>query len=83
MIGDSRVPGSPGSRAAKVETRQNRTAQRLVAVIGRTAVPAVRLLQWNHAARAEPGWQILWRGLDTLLQCLRGTDARPRKCGST
>lgn len=116
----------------QVETRQYRTAHRLEAVIGLTAVLAVRLLQLKHAARAEPnrpahhvvparwvaglrrvlrrprpvntvreffralaslggflgrtgdgepGWQTLWRGLGTLLQCLRGMDARPRKCG--
>jgi len=29
----------------------------------------------------EPGWQTLWRGLDTLLQCLRGMETRPKKCG--
>jgi len=29
----------------------------------------------------EPGWQTLWRGLDTLLQCLRGMEQRPLKCG--
>lgn len=29
----------------------------------------------------EPGWQTLWHGLDTLLQCLRGMDARSRRCG--
>lgn len=29
----------------------------------------------------EPGWQTIWRGLDTLLKCLRGMDARPSKCG--
>jgi hypothetical protein len=29
----------------------------------------------------EPGWQTLWRGLDTLLQCLRGMDTRPQRCG--
>ncbi len=116
----------------RVETRQYRTAQRLEAVIGLTAVLAVRLLQLKHAARTEPdrpaqdvvparwidglrrvlrrprpvntvreffralaslggflgrksdgepGWQTLWRGLDTLLQCLRGMDAKPQKCG--
>ena len=116
----------------QVETRQYRTAQRLEAVIGLTAVLSVRLLPLKHAARTEPdrpahdivparwvdglrrvlrrprpvntvreffralaslggflgrkgdgepGWQTLWRGLDTLLQCLRGMDARLRKCG--
>jgi hypothetical protein len=116
----------------QVETRQYRTAQRLEAVIGLTAVLAVRLLQLKHAARTEPdrpaqkvvparwidglrrvlrrprplntvrdffralaslggflcrkcdgepGWQTIWRGLDTLLQCLRGLEARPKKCG--
>jgi hypothetical protein len=30
----------------------------------------------------EPGWQTTWRGLETLLLCLRGADALPpRKCG--
>lgn len=29
----------------------------------------------------EPGWQTTWRGLDTLLQCLRGLDNATRKCG--
>ena len=29
----------------------------------------------------EPGWQTIWRGLDTLLKCLRGMDARPSTCG--
>lgn len=29
----------------------------------------------------EPGWQTIWRGLDTLLQCLRGLGVRPKKCG--
>jgi hypothetical protein len=29
----------------------------------------------------DPGWQTLWRGLDTLLQCLRGMERRPLKCG--
>jgi hypothetical protein len=29
----------------------------------------------------EPGWQTLWRGLETLLQALRGMDATTRKCG--
>ena len=28
----------------------------------------------------EPGWQTLWRGLDKLILCLRGHDAR-KKCG--
>lgn len=28
----------------------------------------------------EPGWQTLWRGLDKLILCLRGHDAR-QKCG--
>ncbi len=116
----------------QVEARQYQTAQRLEAVIGLTAVLAVRLLQLKHAARTEPdrpahdvvparwidglrrvlrrprplntireffralaslggflcrkcdgepGWQTIWRGLDTLLQCLRGLDARPKKCG--
>lgn len=116
----------------QVEPRQYQTAQRLEAVIGLTAVLAVRLLQLKHAARTEPdrpahdvvparwidglrrvlrrprplntireffralaslggflcrkcdgepGWQTIWRGLDTLLQCLRGLDARPKKCG--
>jgi hypothetical protein len=29
----------------------------------------------------EPGWQTTWRGLETLLQCLRGAEALRRKCG--
>lgn len=116
----------------QVETRQYQTAQRLEAVIGLTAVLAMRLLQLKHAARTEPdrpaeevvparwidglrrvlrrprplktireffralaslggflcrkcdgepGWQTIWRGLDTLLQCLRGLDAIRKKCG--
>jgi hypothetical protein len=116
----------------QVEARQYQTAQRLEAVIGLTAVLAVRLLQLKHAARAEPdrpahrlvpahwiealrrvlrrprpvntareffralaslggflgrkcdgepGWQTIWRGLDTLLQCLRGMDFKEKKCG--
>jgi len=29
----------------------------------------------------EPGWQTIWRGLDTLLLCIRGANALQRKCG--
>lgn len=29
----------------------------------------------------EPGWQTIWRGLETLLLCLRGAQAIGRKCG--
>lgn len=29
----------------------------------------------------EPGWQTIWRGLDTLLQALRGMDLKEKKCG--
>jgi len=29
----------------------------------------------------EPGWQTIWRGLDTLLLCLRGADALQDNCG--
>lgn len=29
----------------------------------------------------EPGWQTIWRGLDTLLLCLRGADAMQDNCG--
>lgn len=29
----------------------------------------------------EPGWQTIWRGLDTLLLCLRGAQAIGKKCG--
>lgn len=29
----------------------------------------------------EPGWQTIWRGLHTLLLCLRGADALRQKCG--
>jgi hypothetical protein len=29
----------------------------------------------------EPGWQTIWRGLQTLLLCIRGADALARKCG--
>jgi hypothetical protein len=29
----------------------------------------------------EPGWQTVWRGLETLLQCLRGAEVLGRKCG--
>lgn len=116
----------------QVETRQYQTAGRLAAVIGLTAVLAVRLLQLKHAVRTEPdrpaqrivparwikalrcvlrrprpvntvrdffralaslggflgrkcdgepGWQTIWRGLDTLLQCLRGMDIKEKKCG--
>ena len=116
----------------QVGTRQYQTAQRLEAVIGLTAVLAVRLLQLKHAARTkpdrpahrvvparwieglrsvlrrprpvntvreffralaslggflgrkcdgEPGWQTLWRGLDTLLQCLRGMEMKKKKYG--
>lgn len=116
----------------QVETRQYQTAGRLEAVIGLTAVLAVRLLQLKQAARTEPdrpahrlvparwikalrgalrrprpvntvrdffralaslggflgrkgdgepGWQTLWRGLDTLLQCLRGMEINEKQCG--
>jgi hypothetical protein len=116
----------------QVETRQYHTAERLEAVIGLSAVLAVRLLQLKHAARTEPdrpahrvvpagwidglrsvlrrprpmntvreffralaslggflgrkcdgepGWQTIWRGLDTLLQCLRGIENRTKRYG--
>jgi len=29
----------------------------------------------------EPGWQTIWRGLETLLMCLRGAEAIRKKCG--
>ena len=29
----------------------------------------------------EPGWQTIWRGLETLLPCLRALDAAQRRCG--
>lgn len=29
----------------------------------------------------EPGWQTIWRGLETLLLCLRGAEALGKKCG--
>jgi hypothetical protein len=29
----------------------------------------------------EPGWQTIWRGLQTLLLCLRGARALNKKCG--
>ncbi|MGV1015246.1 MAG: IS4 family transposase [Methyloceanibacter sp.] len=29
----------------------------------------------------EPGWQTIWHGLGTLLQCLRGAKALQKKCG--
>ena len=29
----------------------------------------------------EPGWQTIWRGLDSLLLCIRGADSFARKCG--
>jgi hypothetical protein len=29
----------------------------------------------------EPGWQTVWRGVETLLQCLRGAEALGTKCG--
>ena len=29
----------------------------------------------------EPGWQTLWRGLETLLPCLRALDAVRQRCG--
>jgi hypothetical protein len=29
----------------------------------------------------EPGWQTIWRGLDTLLLCLRGAEPLGDKCG--
>jgi Transposase DNA-binding/Transposase Tn5 dimerisation domain len=29
----------------------------------------------------EPGWQTVWRGLETLLQCLRGAEALGKKSG--
>jgi hypothetical protein len=29
----------------------------------------------------EPGWQTIWRGLQTLLLCIRGADAFKGKCG--
>jgi hypothetical protein len=29
----------------------------------------------------EPGWQTIWRGLETLLLCLRGAKAIRNKCG--
>jgi hypothetical protein len=30
----------------------------------------------------EPGWQTVWSGLETLLQCLRGAEALGKRCGS-
>jgi Transposase DNA-binding/Transposase Tn5 dimerisation domain len=29
----------------------------------------------------EPGWQTVWSGLETLLQCLRGAETLGKKCG--
>ena len=29
----------------------------------------------------EPGWQTIWRGLETLLLCLRGAEALGKNCG--
>lgn len=29
----------------------------------------------------EPGWQTIWRGLETLLLCLRGAETLGKKCG--
>ena len=29
----------------------------------------------------EPGWQTVWNGLETLLQCIRGAEALGVKCG--
>lgn len=29
----------------------------------------------------EPGWQTTWRGLETLLLCIRGRDTLEKKCG--
>jgi hypothetical protein len=29
----------------------------------------------------EPGWQTVWSGLETLLQCLRGAEALGKTCG--
>ena len=29
----------------------------------------------------EPGWQTVWSGLETLLQCLRGAEALGKRCG--
>jgi hypothetical protein len=29
----------------------------------------------------EPGWQTIWRGLETLLLCLRGAESLEKKCG--
>lgn len=29
----------------------------------------------------EPGWQTIWRGMETLLLCLRGAEALGKKCG--
>lgn len=29
----------------------------------------------------EPGWQTIWSGLETLLQCLRGARALGKRCG--
>lgn len=29
----------------------------------------------------EPGWQTIWRGLETLLPCLRALDAGSQRCG--
>lgn len=29
----------------------------------------------------EPGWQTVWRGLETLLLCLRGAEAMATRCG--
>ena len=29
----------------------------------------------------EPGWQTIWRGLETLLPCLRAFDAAQQRCG--
>ena len=29
----------------------------------------------------EPGWQTIWRGLDTPLQCLRGMESGTNRCG--
>jgi Transposase DNA-binding/Transposase Tn5 dimerisation domain len=31
----------------------------------------------------EPGWQTVWGGLETLLQCLRGAEALAKRCGKS
>lgn len=35
----------------------------------------------GRAGDGEPGWQTIWRGLETLLLCLRGAETLATRCG--